>query len=138
MRKFLLVQLFCLGASIAFAQNALNDYLQAAVKNSPVFIENQNQIESFTLDSMLIRAGKKPHVNFTSNDLYAPVINGYGYDEIITNKGNYNALLGVNYTILGKNNLNNQYTSLNIQKQEIGLKTKLNERDLKQTVTAQY
>jgi outer membrane protein TolC len=87
---------------------------------------------------MLIRAGLKPQVNFNSTNMYSPVINGYGYDEIITNGGNYNALLGVNYTVVGKNNLDNQYSSLSIQKQILELKTKLSERDLKQTVTAQY
>lgn len=137
-KKILSLKVFCVCTSFAFGQNSLNDYLQTALKNSPVFIDNQNQIQSLAFDSMRIRAGFKPQVNFTSNNLYAPVINGYGYDEVITNGGNYNALLGVNYTIVGKNNLNNQYSSLNIQKQILELNAKLSERDLKLTVTAQY
>jgi outer membrane protein TolC len=137
-KKFFLLQFFCFSVSLVFGEHTLNDYLQTALKNSVFFIDNQNQIQSLAFDSMRIRAGLRPHVNFTSNDMYAPVINGYGYDEVITNGGNYNALLGVNYTIVGKNNLNNQYSSLYIQKQILELKTKLSERDLKQTVTAQY
>ena len=137
-KKFLLLNLFCVCTYFVFGQYSLNDYLQSALKNSPVYTDNQNQIQSLALDSMLIRAGLKPQASFTSNNSYAPVINGYGYDEVITNGGNYNALLGANYTIVGKNNLNNQYSSLNIQKQILELKTKLSERDLKQSVTAQY
>ena len=52
--------------------------------------------------------------------------------------GNYNALLGVNYTLVGKNNLKNKNYSFTIQRQELDLNTKLNERDLKQTITSQF
>ncbi|MEO5569406.1 MAG: TolC family protein [Bacteroidia bacterium] len=137
-KKIFLLKVFCICTFFGFSQHSINDYLQAAVKNSPVYIDNQNQIQSLAFDSMLIRGGLKPQVSFNSTNMYAPVINGYGYDEVITNGGNYNALLGINYTIVGKNNLNNQYASLFIQKQILELKTKLSERDLKQTVTAQY
>jgi len=137
-RRFFLLLTFSFCSFILFAQNTLDSYLQTAIKNSPVFIENKNQVNSLALDSMLLRASRKGQVNLTSNDVYAPVINGYGYDEIITNGGNYNALLGVNYTILGKNNLNNQYALLNIKKQIFALNAKLGERDLRQAVTAQY
>src|SRR4051812_48773884 len=92
MQKIIVLLLTGLFAFAAQAQNTLDGYLQNAMKFSPVFIDNQTQINALAYDSMLIRAGLKPQVNFTSNDLYAPVVNGYGYDEIITNKGNYNAL----------------------------------------------
>ncbi|MEO8088274.1 MAG: TolC family protein [Bacteroidota bacterium] len=122
----------------AFSQNTLNDYLESAIKNSPVFTDNQNQMRSLEFDSMRLHAGYKPKVNFTSTDFYAPILNGYGYDEIITNGGNYNALLGVNYTLFGKNNLKNQYSSFYIERQILELNSKVSERDLKQLVSAQY
>jgi outer membrane protein TolC len=136
-KKFSLL-LFLFQAFSAFSQNTLNDYLQAAVTNSPLFIETRNQIQSLTIDSTRIRAGFRPQVNFTSDNYYAPVFNGYGYDEIITNGGNYNALVGINYTLIGKNNLRNQYSSFDIQKKILEVNAKLGERDLKQAVTAQY
>jgi outer membrane protein TolC len=138
MRNRFSLLLFLFSGFSAFSQNTLDNYLQSAIKNSPVFIDNQNQMRSLEFDSMRIRAGFKPQVNFTSTNYYAPVVNGYGYDKIITNGGGYNALLGVNYTIAGNNNRNNQYSSLNIQKQIVELNLKLGERDLKQAVTAQY
>lgn len=128
----------CIWTSASFGQNSLEYYLQSAIKNSPIFIENQNRLNVLSLDSLLLLAKLKPQVNFTSNNLYSPIINGYGYDEIITNKGNYNALLGANYTIVGKKSRNNQNASLNIQRQILALNSKLGERDLKQTVTSQY
>ncbi len=136
-KTILLLALECFSITL-FSQNTLGSYLQAAIQNSPVSIDNQNQVHSLALDSMLIRAGLKPQVSFTSNDYYAPVINGYGYDEIITNIANVNALLGVQYKIVGNNQLQNQYSGLNIQKQLLELNTKLSQRDLKQTVSAQY
>lgn len=119
-------------------QYNLDYYIQYAIKNSPVFIENKNLSNSLSLDSLLIRASAKPQVNLTSNDLFAPVVNGYGYDEIITNKGNYNALLGVNVPVIGKKNRDTQFNSLAIQNKMLALNSKLSERDLKQAVTAQY
>lgn len=139
LQKFILLCLLCsVCFSTAFGQNTLNDYLQVALKNSPIFSDNTNQIHALTVDSLLIGARLKPQLNFTSNNYFAPVINGYGYDEVITNRGNYDALLGANYSFIGADNLNNQFQSLRLQKQVLELTTKLNERDLKQTVTAQY
>ena len=138
MSKIISLSICLLFSISAFSQNSLSDYQQSAIKNSPIFINNQNQISSLALDSMLIRAGYKTQVNLISNNIYAPVINGYGYDPIITNGGAYSALLAANYTLLSKNNLNHKYASLTIQKQIVELNTKLNERDLKQTVTSQF
>jgi outer membrane protein TolC len=137
-KKFILPLVICFCFVDVSAQKSLDFYLQSAIANSPVFIDNQNQIQSLALDSMLIRAGYKPQINFSSNNVYAPVVNGYGYDEINTNGGSYNALLGANYTIVGKERLNNRFSSINIQKQILELNAKLTERDLRQTVTAQY
>ena len=138
MRRLISLLIFFSMALIAKSQHSLSDYQQMALKNSPVFINSQNKIQAYGLDSLLIEALGKPNVNLTSSDFFAPVVNGYGYDEIITNRGNYNAFLGVNYTIIGKNNRNNQFSSLNIQKQIIEASSKLNERDLGQAVATQY
>ena len=138
MKKILFLAIILLSSFRGITQNKLSDFLHSAVENSPLFIDNLNQGYALTLDSILLREGLKPQVNLSSNNLFAPVINGYGYDEIITNMGNYNALLGVNYTIIGKNNLKNKYSSFNIQRQELDLNAKLNERDLKQAVTSQF
>lgn len=139
MQKWILVLfLNALFSSFAIGQRSLDEYLQSAIKNSPVFIDNLNQINALRFDSLLMRANLKPQVNFTSNDFFAPTINGFGYDQIITNGGNYNAIVGVNYGLVKKNNLNNKFSSLNIQKQILDLNIKLTERDLKQAVSNQY
>ena len=138
MRKVISLLFFFLSVIFAHAQNSLNEYIQSALKNSPVFADAKNQASSLGLDSMLIRAAYKPQINFNSTDIYAPTINGFGYDQVNTNGGFYSALVGANLTVVGKNNLNNKFSSLTIQKQILELNSKLNERDLKQAVTAQY
>ena len=119
MRKLIALTICMFFYLFGFPQNSLSDYLQTAIKNSPVFIDNQNQVNSLAYDSMLIRAALKLQVNFTSNNMYAPVINGYGFDAIITNGGNYNALLAANYTLISKNYLNNKFSAITIQKQNL-------------------
>lgn len=138
MRKVISLLFFFLSVIFAHAQNSLNEYIQSALKNSPVFADAKNQASSLGLDSMLIRAAYKPQINFNSTDIYAPTINGFGYDQVNTNGGFYSALVGANLTVVGKNNLNNKFSSLTIQKQILELNSKLNERDLKQAITAQY
>ena len=129
-KTIVLILLSCFQMSFAPAQNTLNDYLQSAIKNSPVLAENRNQQSSLALDSMLFRAGLRPLVNFSAGGQYAPVFNGYGYDEIITNGGNYNALLGVNYTIPGKKYLASKFGEFNLQQQMLELNSKMSERDI--------
>lgn len=134
---FLSLNLCCI-ARLSAQQKNLDDYLQSAIKFSPVFIDNANQLQSLALDSMLIRAALKPQVSFVSNDMYAPVINGYGYDAAITNGANVNALLGVNYTLLGRKNLSTQYGTIFLQQEILKLNLKLSARDLKQSVEQQF
>lgn len=139
MRKLISLVLFLSSTLTGFGQaNTLKYYLEAAIQGSPVFADLQNQFNSLTLDSLLLRATFGPKVNFTSNNTYAPVINGYGYDELITNRGNYNALLGMNYNLLGKNAIENRNITIQIQKQILELNLKLSEQDLKQSVTSQF
>jgi outer membrane protein TolC len=138
MPKLILFCSLCLFRLVVSGQKTIDFYLESAIHNSPVFTENVALSGALALDSMLIKAALRPQSNFTSNDYFAPVVNGYGYDEIITNRGNYNALLGVNLAIVGKNNLGNQYAGLNIQKQILENNSKLSERDLRQNVIAEY
>ncbi len=135
---FLFIFLFCTSGLLFAQQKNLNDYIQSAIKFSPVFADNQNQLQSLALDSLLVRAGLKPQIGFVSNDMYAPVVNGYGYDDAITNGANVNALLGIKYLFNGKRNLSNQFGALNIQKEILAINLKLTERDLKQSVSQQY
>src|SRR3569833_3052081 len=73
--------------SFSFAQSPsyiLDHYLEQAQNNSPLLKDLKNLVSSAKLDSMRLRAGLRPQVTGTSNGLFAPVINGFGYAGAIT------------------------------------------------------
>lgn len=117
---------------------SLDDYLQTAHRNSPLLNDLKNQIASGKLDSVRIRAGFKPQVGASSTGIYAPVINGYGYEAAITNGQTLNALLGVNQSLIGKNYLNAQFDALKLSRDSLGNTIRISEQDLNKTITTQY
>nr|WP_294793982.1 TolC family protein [uncultured Mucilaginibacter sp.] len=119
-------------------QRTLDDYLQTALRNSPLAKDLNNQILSAQIDSIRLKAGYKPIVSGNVGGLYAPVIKGYGYSEAISNGQMLNALLGVNKTFIGKNYLNAQNASIGFQRDSLRNTIKLSEQDLRRAITAQY
>ena len=95
--KRVFILLFCtaLFFNSRAQQNNLDYFVNQAIASSPLLKDFQNQILSFSLDSELLRAALKLQVNGISNNYYAPVIKGYGYDEVITNGQQISALAQV-------------------------------------------
>jgi outer membrane protein TolC len=125
--------------SVSFAQTkTLDYYLETAKSNSPLLKDLRNQVSSNQLDSLRLRAGYKPQVNVTSAGLYAPIINGYGYAEPITNEHTLNGLVAVNKQIVSKNNINAQLEGITLQSASTLNQMKISEQDLKKAITGQY
>jgi outer membrane protein TolC len=118
--------------------NNLDYFVRQAVNNSPLLKDFQNQILSFSLNSQIIRAALKPQVNGISNNSYAPVIKGYGYDEAITNGQQLSALIQVSKSFLGNKAIASQVASLQVQGQAITNNIKISEQDLVKAITDQY
>ena len=116
----------------------LDDYLQQAVKNSPLLKDLNNQILLAQLDSVRIKAGFKPQVTASGAGLYAPVIRGYGYSSAITNGQSLNGLVTVSKVFIGKDYLNTQFASLGLQRDSLRNSIKLSEQDLHRTIIGQY
>jgi hypothetical protein len=74
----------------------------------------------------------------SSNNSYAPVINGFGYDYAITNGANVSALIGVNKTFVGRKNLENQFQALEINSLGVRNTAGISEQELKRTIISQY
>ncbi|MEO8769751.1 MAG: hypothetical protein ABI402_06695 [Ferruginibacter sp.] len=113
-------------------------FIGQSITNSPLIKDLQNQVSSNRLDSLLILAEQRPQVSFTSNNMYAPVVNGYGYDKAITNGANINALIGVNKSLM--NGKANKIQFVNLQLLSTSLKNSIavSEQDLKKSVISQY
>jgi outer membrane protein TolC len=123
----------------AFAQQPNLDYfINKAIKNSPLLKEYQNQVLMNQTDSLLAKLNYHVHASVISNNSYAPVINGWGYDEIITNQRNINALLSVSKEITGWRSKQNQYEAIRFQSQSSMNTGIISEQDLKKNVTGQY
>jgi outer membrane protein TolC len=116
----------------------LDYYLDIALQNSPLLKDLRNQVSMNKLDSMRVRAGLGPQVMLLSNDSYAPVINGMGFDNAITNGANVSALLNVSKEISGKNSRLNRYEALSLQNQSVMNEGKISEQELKKDITTQY
>jgi hypothetical protein len=125
--------------SVSLAQTySLDHYLELAKNNSPLLKDLQNQIASNQVDSMRLKAGFRPQVNLNSAGLYAPIVNGYGYSEAITNEHTLNGLMQVSQQIVSKNNINAQIQALTLITQSLTNASKISEQDLKKAITAQY
>ncbi|HEX9513280.1 MAG TPA: TolC family protein [Puia sp.] len=128
----------------ALAQNSappagnLDFYLQTALQNSPLLKDYQNQVQAGQVDSQIVRAGYRPQVTGNSVNNFAPVINGFGYDNAISNGGQASALVAVNKTFVGQRHLDAQFETIRLQGQSLRNTAKISEQDLKKSVTAQY
>jgi outer membrane protein TolC len=116
----------------------LDFYLNEAIQNSPLLNDYNNQIKSTVSDSLILRAAKKPFVDAKSQLLYAPAYHNFGYDEIVTDQGNYTAVVGVTQSIFNKKELNNKYSAIDIQKQSLNNSSRISVTELNKTITDQY
>jgi len=128
--------LFILGNNLA--ANPLDYYIKKALTNSPLLKDLNNQLLSAKFDSLLIRAAYKPQITQVSQVMYPFTGKNFGYDEAITNGGNYSALVSVVQPLLNKRSLEIQSRSVILAKQGVQINAKISEIDLKKSVTAQY
>lgn len=130
---FSLISFFCLAQT-----HDLTYFIGQARQNSPTIKEYQNQVLAAGLDSQLLRASLRPQVNFISNDMYAPVIGGWGYDEIITNIANVSGQVQATRNFISRNNLAAQYRTIALQRRALLDTIRLSQQDLIRTITDQY
>jgi hypothetical protein len=126
--------LFCIGIIQlpSFAQeNTLDFFINQGLIHSPVLKDMNNQMGSNVVDSLLVKAGQKPQVSYNGLLYYAPVINGIGYSEVITNISNLTSVVYVSQRIFNQNIIEAQYSQYGIQNQALRISSKLTENDLK-------
>jgi len=116
----------------------LSYYIHRSIENSPLLKDYQNQTMMNRMDSLILKATYRPQVNFSSINNYPPIVKGYGYDEAISNGGNYSALLTVSQTIIGRGNMKERLNTYSLENQSVQNAKKISEQDLKLAVTTQY
>lgn len=138
MRNCLLVFFLFVFVSDAIAQKSLDHYITQALQNSPLLKENKNLVEQGRIDSLRMKAGLGFQASAVSNSLYAPVVNGWGYDNAITDGTNLNALVSVSKEITGKRNRQNRYESISLQNKSLLNSNKISEQELKKNISSLY
>jgi outer membrane protein TolC len=137
-RFFLILFLFGLTLVAHNQTRRLDFYLKEGLLNSPLLNDYRNQINSAVADSLLIRAGKKPFVEAKSQLQYSPYYKNFGYDEVLTDGGNYMAVMGVSQTIFNKKELSNKYKALDLQKKIVNNASRISVAELNKIITDQY
>lgn len=133
--------LFCLSILQlpSFAQvNTLDFFINQGLVHSPVLKDMSNQVSSNAIDSLLVKAGQKPQIGFNGQVYYAPVINGVGYSEVITNISNIASQAYVTQQIFNKKTIEALYSKSSIQSQSLRVSYKISENDLQKAITLQY
>jgi outer membrane protein TolC len=137
--KYCCTILFLLIVLFSSAQTkTLQQFIDEANVRSPLLRGYEAQILQLQIDSAILRATLRPQVAFVSNNLYAPVIKGYGYDEVITNLAQVSGLVQVSRNFLRSGAIAAQFRTLNLQSLALRDTIQLSIRDLVRTVTDQY
>ncbi len=134
----LIIFILVLADSSHAQTRSLEYYINHAFATSPLLDEYRNQIELNRLDSQIFRASLKTQVNFLSYNYYAPIINGYGYDEPISNIANASALVQASRNFISKNNLSTQLQSLSFANRSLSDTLQYTEREVKKAIADQY
>ncbi len=139
MKKSLSIFVLLQIAVVSFPQkNTLDFFITQALTNSPLLKDYQGQILSFSIDSQILRAMWRPQVNGVSNNSYFPVINGWGYDNAITNGAQIFNVVAVSKTLPSNKSIATLLSNLQLQSLALSNSIKISEQDLKKVITDQY
>ncbi len=139
-RSIIFIVLLCIaGLHIVFGQAVtLDSYLNISAQSSPLLKEYDNAISINRIDSLILHKTFGPQVNAVSNDFYAPVANGWGYDEIATNIDQFEALISVTKDLSGKSSLKNQSAAFGLENTSLTYQRKQVLNEISKTVADQY
>ena len=139
MMKICKIILFLLVATSCFSQQReVTYFMEKAVLNTALLADLNNQKSALSIDSLIYRAALKPQVALNVTTNYSPIINGYGFDQAITNGQNASGLVGISKRIIGSNQRNNQLEAISIGSQKLNTTKRITVSDVKKAIQSQY
>lgn len=130
--------LFLLRIPVSAQVRTLSFFLDTARSSSPLLKDYRNQIRSGTLDSLLLLAQQRPQVLANGQVILAPNLNGFGYDQAITNAGTYTAVASVSQPLFNRRILEPSYQGIEIKNQTAVANERIGILDLDRSITDQY
>jgi outer membrane protein TolC len=137
-RSILFLLLFPVSIFSQSQSRALDFYLDEGIRNSPLIKDYANLLNSALIDSLLIRAARMPQIEARSQFLYSPAYKDFGYDEVVTDGGNYQAVVGISQAIFNRRELSNKFQSVGIQRQYAINSSRISVAEVKKIITEQY
>ena len=137
-RKHSLILFLFLVSGVFVSAQTLDFYIQKGLENSPVLKDFGKQHLSGKLDSLLTLASFKPQINLVSQAMYAPFAKNIGYNEAITDGGNYSAVVNVEQSLFNRKSKESQFKTMALIQQSIEADRKITVIELKQGITEQY
>lgn len=119
-------------------EKSLDYYLDQGLANSPLLNDLNNQIRDNAYDSLLLLSPRHPQIIFNGALSYAPVINGYGYSEAITNGGNFISTINLSQPLLNRKTTLALNNNIVIQNDSLKNTIHISTNQLKKSITEQY
>lgn len=122
----------------------LDDFLLLARQSSPLLRETANQIGQNRIDSLVRARQNGVQLGGIGSALYYPSVTNsqgesvFGYDQAISNGGNYAALAQATKPLLNRFQLQNDYQILANQGQVLRNTGRLSALDLRRSITDQF
>jgi len=116
----------------------LEEFLQVARQNSPLLRDLRGQVVQNLIDSLRRVAQNRPYVGGTAAAVAAPALGAFGYDQAISNGGNYATVASATQPLFNHNILQNDYRTLSNQGQTLRNNGRLSALDLRRSVTDQF
>ena len=120
------------------APDRIEEFLMAAYENSPLLADWRGQVLQNRVDSLRRAAQNRPYVAGNAVAVYAPASQRFGYDQAVTNGGNYGTVASVSQPLFNGNLLRNDYRLLENQGQTLRNNGRLSALDLRRAVTDQF
>lgn len=137
-RFVFLVFLLIIHIEVNGQEHSLEFYIGEGTGNNPVLKDLSNRIRSNQYDSLIARATYLPQVNFNSMVMYAPVVNGWGYSDVITNGQQLIGTINVNQQIFNSKTREANYRKLGLENSSLENARSISTNELKKAITAQY
>jgi len=138
LRLSLLFLIFSLPLLVKGQTKKLDDFLQEALQNSPLLAENQNLYKGVVLDSSKIRASQKPFLSLNSTAQFIPILNGFGYNQNISNGGNYLATVNLSQPLFNSFQKKSLYYGNQVKKDSLVNSSRISKIELKKSIINQY